>query len=168
MDDPAELRPSRPPRREATLVHAEIPCAELCRFLYTAVGGDWYWTDRLDWPYDRWRAWSERVETWVAYVRGTPAGYVEIEQQPDGRVRIALLGLLPWAIGQGIGGWLLTRAVERAWTIGATRVDLTTCSLDGPHALNNYLARGFRIVHETTTRVRLPVRTPGPWPGAYP
>jgi GNAT superfamily N-acetyltransferase len=85
----------------------------------------------------------------VAYASGTPAGYFELDRPTDDEVNIAYFGLLPWAIGQGLGGWLLTRAVERAWALGPTIVTVNTCSLDGPHALANYRARGFEIARMT-------------------
>ena len=42
------------------IVKARVPLPELNRFFYTAVGGDWYWTDRLDWTYEQWQAWVDR------------------------------------------------------------------------------------------------------------
>ena len=47
-------------------------------------------SSRIDWTFDRWREYLERpgVETWVAWHRGTPAGYVELDAQPDGVVEI--------------------------------------------------------------------------------
>jgi len=152
MKDPAQSRPARPPRREAMLMQVEIPCPELNRFLNEVVGQDWHWTDRLPWTLDEWRAWAERVETWVAYVAGTPAGFFELARPSEQEVNLVYFGLLPWAIGQGLGGWLLTRAIERAWALGPSLVTVNTCSLDGPHALANYRARGFEIV-------RMDVRT---------
>ncbi len=163
MASPDRLQPGRPPREDATLTRAEIPCAEYSRFLYRAVGGNWYWVDRIGWSYEQWQGWAERVETWVAAVRGTPAGYFELQARADDEAHIALFGLLPWAIGQGLGGWLLTRAVERAWEQGARLVTVNTCSLDGPHALANYQARGFSIVRTQVIMCDLPDRTPGPW-----
>ena len=59
-------------------------------------------------------------------------------------VEVAYFGLLPRFIGQGLGGHLLTAAVERAWQRGAKRVWLHTCDLDHPAALPHYQARGFR------------------------
>jgi GNAT superfamily N-acetyltransferase len=56
-----------------------------------------------------------------------------------------IFGLLPQFIGQGPGGHLLTAAIERAWEMGPEKVIVGTCSHDHPHALDNYLARGFRI-----------------------
>ena len=97
---------------------------------------------------------------------GTPAGYFELERQAEGSVEIAYFGLLPQFVGRGLGGALLSAAVERGWEGGARRVWLHTCSLDHAAALPAYQARGFRIF-ETETAVRdLPERSPEPWPGA--
>ena len=168
MLSPSLLRPAEAACAEARVQRAEIPSPELSRFLYTAVGGPWYWTDRLSWDYGRWLAYLDRpaVETLVLYVSGTPAGYVELERQADENVELAYFGLLPRFIGRGLGKYVLTEGVRRAWTQGARRVWVHTCSLDGPAALSNYLARGFRIYAETTAHVDLPPDPPGPWPGA--
>ena len=74
------------------------------------------------------------------------AGWYELRRVPeDGSVEIAYFGLMPGAIGRGLGKALLGCAVRDAWAMGATRVWLHTCTLDHPHALPNYLARGFRV-----------------------
>lgn len=170
MTDPSQLVPARQPATMFFLVQVEIPCPPLNRFLYTAVGGDWYWLDRLGWSYAQWHSYLERdgVETWVAYVSGTPAGYFELETQAGGNVEIVYFGLLPQFIGHGLGGALLTATVERAWALGAHRVWLHTCSLDHPNALPGYQARGFRVFNIVHTEQDLPESPPGPWPGAFP
>ena len=168
MTSSAEFRPAHGGVDELHIQQAEIPSPELNRFLYTAVGGDWYWITRLTWSYQRWFEYLNRpeLETWVAYSRGTPAGYFELEKQAGDNVEVAYFGLLPQFIGRGIGGRLLSAAIERAWGIGAARVWVHTCSLDSPGALGNYQARGFRVYKEETAQVALPDKTPGPWPGA--
>ena len=83
-------------------------------------------------------------------MEGTPAGYYELEKQEDGSVRIECFGLRRPFIGQGLGGGLLTKAIERCWEMGAHRVWLSTCSHDHAHALQNYLARGFKLIKEMT------------------
>ncbi|PYS90091.1 MAG: GNAT family N-acetyltransferase [Acidobacteria bacterium] len=168
MNDPSELQPARAVVAELELRQARILAPELNRFLYTAVGGDWFWVDRLSWSYQHWFEHLNRpeLETWVAYLSGTPAGYFELERQARGAVELAYFGLLPQFIGRGIGRLLLTHAVERAWELGARRVWLHTCTLDSPAALNNYRARGFRVYREETEEKELPDRSPGPWPGA--
>ena len=176
MGAPGELRPARTPDEPGVaVVRAEVASPELSRFLYTAVGGDYYWLERHSWSYERWRRWLDRdaVATWVLSVRGTPAGYVELEAQDGGDVEIAYFGLLPAFVGRGLGGHLLTEGVRRAWrrgelwATGATeRVWVHTCSLDGPHARANYEARGFRVFDDRTTQEDLPLEPPGPWPAA--
>jgi len=170
LRDPGELRPGRRPPEDFEVRRAAIPCPELNRFLYTAVGGDWYWIDRLRWTYAQWLRYLDRPElqTWVAYCAGTPAGYFELEAQAGGDVEVAYFGLLPCFVGQGLGGALLTAAAERAWAMGAARVWLHTCTFDHPKALANYQARGFRIYRQETKLEEVPDAPVGPWPGARP
>jgi GNAT superfamily N-acetyltransferase len=84
------------------------------------VGGDWHWTDRLGWTRDEWLVYLDRpeLETWIGYQEGTPAGYFEMERQPESQVELKYFGLLPQFIGRGLGGALLTAAVARAWRWG--------------------------------------------------
>jgi ribosomal protein S18 acetylase RimI-like enzyme len=137
---------------------ARIACPELGRFLYTAVGRPWRWTDRLGWTYSKWLAHLERpeVELWIAYQNGVIAGYFELEHQPEASVEIAYFGLLRQFMGNGIGGLLLSDAVQRAFGTGAGRVWLHTCSLDSPQAIENYRARGFELFKEETTLEDVP------------
>jgi GNAT superfamily N-acetyltransferase len=129
----------------------EIACPEFNWFLHQAVGAEFRWGGRDDWGCQEWTEYVDRseLETWVAYVGGTPAGYYELERQPDGSVRIECFGLRRQFFGQGLGGALLNTAVERCWEMGADRVWLITTNHDHPHALQNYLARGFKLVKET-------------------
>jgi len=146
-----ELRPSTTATASCARVEpAEVPFGPLNRFFYLEVGRDFHWIDRLGWSAGRWQAWAERVETWLLVDRGTPGGYAELSTHVDGAVEIAFLGLLAPFRGRGLGGALLTKAAERAQELsGDGRVLLQTCELDGPHALSNYEARGFRVVRET-------------------
>ena len=165
MTDPGALRPKLKPIQGLTIEQVQRPSPEYNRFLYTAVGGDWYWTDRLPWTYQQWHELVDRPEfqTWVAYVSGSPAGYFALEGQSDGNVEITSFGLLPANIGRGLGGHLLTVAIEKAWQLGSSRVWLHTCSLDHPGALANYCARGFQVIREETTSQDVPHRRPGLW-----
>lgn len=168
MMNQADLRASTRAHPDAAIQRADVPVPEFNRFLYSAVGGEWHWHERLSWSYSRWMEWLDRPEqeTWVAYVRGTPAGYVELERQPTGNVEIAYFGLIPHFIGHGLGGQLLTFGIQRAWDMGANRVWVHTCSLDHPSALHNYQARGLRLYKQEDKWVLLPDATPGPWPNA--
>ena len=134
-----------PPPGVALRVMAE-PRPDLSRDFYARVGADWHWVDRLEWSDDQWLTWVDRPEhhLLVCEVDGVPAGYAELEQQPGGAVEIAYFGLLPEALGRGLGRWWLAAVIEHAWSLpDATRVWVHTCELDSPAALPNYLARGF-------------------------
>jgi GNAT superfamily N-acetyltransferase len=168
MLDPAQLRPASPPRVEASLIRAGRPAPELSRFFYRSVGGDWYWLDRIGWTYDQWLAWVSRPghELWSAWVDGVPAGYVELDRVGD-ECEIAYFGLMPGFAGVGLGGWLLTRAIERAWEVeGTRRVWVHTCELDSEAALHNYQARGLEICGTEIEHWDLTQPPPGPWRGS--
>jgi GNAT superfamily N-acetyltransferase len=166
--DPRDLRAQRAPRADLALVHIVPPMPELNRFFYTAVGGAWWWHDRLPWTYQQWRDYLDRPElqTWMLTAAGIPAGYFELEAQPEGSVEVAYFGLLPSFIGAGLGGHLLTCAIERSFATGARRVWLHTCTLDHPGALANYQARGLRLYQQETVVMEIAERSCGPWPGA--
>lgn len=168
MTERSELIPAKTPALTIQIEQAEIPCPELNRFFYAAIGGDWYWIDRLVWSYQQWMAALTRPghETWVAYRQGNPVGYFELDGESGGDIELAYFGILPQFIGQGIGGYLLTVAIRRAWEKTSRRVWLHTSSFDHPQALRNYLARGFRVTKTETSWKDLPDQPPGPWPGA--
>jgi GNAT superfamily N-acetyltransferase len=150
MTDPAALAPAPAALDGFEVRQAEIPSPALSRFLYTAVGAQWSWTDRLGWDDARWAQWlAGGVETWLGWLRGTPAGYAQLEPQGED-VEIAYFGLLPEFIGRGLGPRLLDAAARRAWALGPKRVWVHTCSLDSPAALATYERRGFTLYDERT------------------
>ena len=156
MTAPSDLRPARSTDQDARVERVEGSPASFYRYLYAEVGRAYRWTDRLAWTDGDIRAHlaSPGISLWLLTVRGAPAGYFELKAAaPDGSVEIAYFGLLPEFIGRGLGKHLLTEAVEKAWSLGARRVWLHTCSLDDPAALPNYVSRGFRPFHEETYSV---------------
>ncbi len=158
MKAPADLRPGRSADPAARVERVEGCPASFYRYLYAEVGRAYRWVDRLQWTDAEIRAHlaSPAVSLWVLTARAAPAGYFELKAAPDGSVEIAYFGLLPEFIGRGYGKHLLTEAVERAWSLGARRVWLHTCSLDDAAALPNYVSRGFRPFHEETYTVPAP------------
>ncbi len=164
----ASLRPSRREVEGLTITQALVPSPELNRYLYTAIGGDWYWVDRLSWTWAQWEHYLAEpdVETWLAQLHGMPVGYVELRRCAEGDVKVEYLGVLSRLAGRGIGGRLLTFAIERGFALGTRRVWLHTCSLDHPRALEAYRARGLEVFRETEEVMNILAKTPGPWPGA--
>jgi GNAT superfamily N-acetyltransferase len=148
LDDPAGIRPAAPPRVPAEIARVDPPDGAVNRWFYAAVGAPYAWIDRADDDAAAWQAHAERVETWVCTVDGERAGYAELLPR-DGAVEIAYFGLLAAFHGLGLGGHLLTFALRRGFELGR-RVWLHTCTLDGPHALANYRARGL-VPYRTET-----------------
>lgn len=152
MPSRAAFRPAFSADPDLVVMQAREPLPAFYRFLYGTVGGPYNWTDRLRWT-------DERLATYLAqptltllvlYVRGTPAGYVELNQASDEPgTEVAYFGLFEAFQGRGLGKHLLSIGVQRAYDDGAERVWVHTCTLDGPHALANYQARGF-VPYETT------------------
>ena len=117
MTDPQALRAGRPPAGKARITRRE-PCApEFWRYLYTTVGAGYQWLDRLSWTDDDARRYltDAAVSLWVLTVDDAVAGYYELRREDDASVEIVYFGLLPEFTGRGLGGYLLTDAVERAW-----------------------------------------------------
>ncbi len=144
MARPDALRPARA-LPDATVSRLD-PCTPArYRELYGAVGRDWHWHDRDAWSDERLAEHlaDPSVTVYVFMVEGRAVGYFELQQHDDGDVELAYFGLFPAEIGKGIGGAMLTAATKTAWQLGATSVWLHTCTLDHPHAIENYRARGF-------------------------
>lgn len=152
MTEPDRLDAAPPPSADLTVEQVDQPDPSLWRFLYTEVGRSYRWVDRLGWTDDEIAAYlaDPALELWVLRKAGELAGYFELRKGTDGAVEIAYFGLLPSFVGQGLGKFLLTKAVERAWGQGASRVWLHTSSLDHTSALPNYLARGFSLWKQET------------------
>jgi GNAT superfamily N-acetyltransferase len=154
----ADLRPARAPRYGVTL-HRRSPIgAAEYRNLYALVGSRWLWRDRLVWTDEELDAYlaARNVHVWTMHVDGEVGGYFELQHHPNGNVEVMYFGLAQPYIGRGLGGWMLTRAVEESFALGGARVILNTCTLDAPQALPNYLARGFTITREERYTVEVP------------
>lgn len=152
------LRPKRSARAGLTLERSDPPSAELAARFYCDIGNEFYWTDRASWSTQQWQDALDRpgAELWVLKVDDDEAGFFLLTQPAPRTREIEYFGLFSWYAGQGLGGHLLTCAVERAWDTGADRVIVNTCTLDHPGALPNYLARGFEVVRTRTEWRELP------------
>lgn len=140
-------------------ISEESPCpASTYRTLYREVGRDYYWLDRLAWSDEELSGHLARgaVRVWILRDEAGVGGYFELEKHPDDSVEIAYFGLLRSRHGRGLGRLLLARAIREGWDWGANRVWLHTCTLDGPTALPNYLARGFVPFKRETYQQELP------------
>ena len=146
MREPADLRGEKLDDPLIKIEQQQNCPNDLFRFLYTEVGRNYHWIDRLPWTDEDIRDYLAQPEItiWLMSYGESKAGYFELRKCEDGSTEIAYFGLLPQFIGRGLGKHLLTCALEQAWKDGAKRVWLHTCTLDDPAALPNYLKRGLR------------------------
>lgn len=137
------------------IIEAEMKEFRFNKYLYGLVGESWHWTDKLGWSDTQWEDYAENnnLRTWVAYFKGSIAGYFELRTATDFHVEIVYFGLAPRFIGQGFGGYLLSSAIQSAWALcHAKRVWVHTCSLDHPNALYNYQSCGLKIYRVETSQ----------------
>jgi hypothetical protein len=161
---PSEPAPALPPDSRVERV---ARCSLLFyRYLYFTVGREYVWWLRRTMADAELAAIIHHagVTVDVLYRGGEPAGFYELDRRPGGGVfNLSYFGLLPHAIGKGVGTALLRHAVEAAWAEGATAMTVNTCTADHPRAMPNYLAVGFvkqrtvREVWRVPARLGLPI-----------
>jgi GNAT superfamily N-acetyltransferase len=140
---PADPAPALPP--DARVVELGHCTTGFYRYLYDTVGHDYVWWLR--------RTLSERelgqiladpaVSIHVLYRDGEPAGFYELDRRNRPLVNLSYFGLMPHAVGTGLGRAFLRQAVEDGWAQGTRALTVNTCTADHPRALPNYLAVGF-------------------------
>lgn len=142
--------PQHPPRSapagmKLALMRAEKPTVSFYRYLYNTVGEPWLWGDRRrlnDEALARIIT-DERVEIYVLYVAGVPAGFAELDRRVAGEIELAYFGLIPDFLGRGLGPYLLDQVIAIAWSHKPKRLFVHTCTLDHPKAVVTYQQAGF-------------------------
>ena len=88
-----------------TILRAERPTISFYRYLYDTVGADWDWFERRRLSDEALAAiiHDDAVEVFVLYVRGVPAGYVELDRRVEHELEVAYFGLVPDYVGRGFG-----------------------------------------------------------------
>ena len=143
---PAHPHLSPPRGLNCTLLHLREPTVRFYRYLYDTVGGPWLWFERRAMAADDLARiiQDERVEIYVLNVDGEPAGFAELDRRSPPDIELAYFGLMPDFIGKGLGRYLLTWAIDTAWSHGPQRVWVNTNNLDHAKALPLYQRCGFR------------------------
>ncbi|MGF1629442.1 MAG: GNAT family acetyltransferase [Kiloniellaceae bacterium] len=134
-----------PPAGKVALLRAEHPTVGFYRYLYNSVGGDWRWWYRRQMS-DAELAGilaDDRVEVFVLYTEGAPAGYFELDRRSATTIDLAYFGLMPHCVGRGLGRYLLYAAIEQAWSYAPKRLTVNTNTMDHPRALPLYQMMGF-------------------------
>lgn len=160
--------PSLPAPAHSALLRCEWPTVSFYRYLYEGVGAPWLWYERrvID---DRTLAAQvidPKIEIFVLYYGGAPAGYFELNLREMPDIELAYFGLLPDFIGKGLGAFLLQQAIDQAWSHEPERVWVHTCNWDHPDALAVYQKCGFEPYDQQTTYIEDPriLRPDLDWP----
>ncbi|WP_181707769.1 GNAT family N-acetyltransferase [Chthonobacter rhizosphaerae] len=142
--------PPARPRRQAppgyTLRPVERWDLAVYKALYTEIGWEWLWTSRLliDEADLEKRLHAPGTRSFVPDLDGRAMGLLEMDVTDPDRPEIAFFGLVPDAIGAGVGGWLMDEAIAIAFAQpGVIRLWLHTCHFDSPQALPFYMVMGF-------------------------
>lgn len=153
-----DLRPVAAPAGDIEVVRLPAPELKEYRTLYSSVGQDYHWVDRVLMPDAELQRilQDDRVEIYVLKVDRQVAGYAELDRRVPGQIEIAYFGLVPPFIGKGLGKYLMGWTVERAWSHRPSRVWVHTCDLDHEAALPNYLKAGFRIYDQRIVEQMVP------------
>src|SRR5262249_37066260 len=105
-----------PRQDDVRIVPMNSPDVKFYRFLYGSVGENIRWRDRLLMSDAELEANLAKpgTEISVLYVRDVPAGYIELVNEGKA-TEIAYFGLRPAYQGKGLGKYLLSYGIERAW-----------------------------------------------------
>jgi GNAT superfamily N-acetyltransferase len=167
------LRMEQPPVTPAPALpaDAQVAVAAKCtvpfyRYLYNTVGQDYvWWLRRTVGDAEIATALADpAISIHVLYRDGAPAGFYELERRAGGQTNIAYFGLLPHAVGCGMGAAFLRHAIDQGWSGNTRLLTVNTCTADHPRALPNYRAAGFvetrRVREIWPVPVRLGLKVP--------
>ncbi len=142
-------RPAAPARalpQDTALLRVQHCSVPFYRYLYAAVGGPHAWWLRRIMPDDQLGLLlaNPLVSIHVLYRGAEPAGFFELDGRGRPDTNLSYFGLMPWAVGTGLGTAFLRAAVDLCWAQEPRGVTVNTCSADHANALPAYLSVGFR------------------------
>lgn len=155
---PAEPSPALP--LSCQVVRAATCTVGFYRYLYDTTGADYVWWLRRTMSDDELAALlrDPLVSIHVLYHAGEPAGFFELDARNWPDINLSYFGLLPHAVGSGLGLPFLRHSVDEVWRQGARGMTVNTCTADHPRALPTYLRAGFRTIRQAREIWNVPVR----------
>ena len=157
LERPRKPIPARPANQNIALLAADNPPVEYFLYLYKSVGEAYEWTDWLQRPLDEAQDFvgNPKISLYTLMLDGWPGGFFMLDASGQGICDLAYFGLVPQAVGRGLGNWFLATAIDTGWEIeGTEKMTLNTNSLDHPRALGLYQKWGFVPVRqEEHTRI---------------
>lgn len=154
---PGYAWPHTPNSMTGALLRAENPPVWYFRALYDAVGRDYAWTDLHE-------SEDAKIGDWLTHKdvgfyslidHGWPQGFFLLDWRAGDVCDLCYFGLVPSAVGRGLGSWMMRTAILTAWEReGLSKLIVNTCTLDHPRALIQYQKHGFTPVRqEERTRI---------------
>ncbi len=127
-----------------------LNAADVARYrqLFAKVGAEWLWFSRLRMPEPELRAIlaAPAVEALALVGPAGDCGLLELDFRDPEVAELAYFGLVPEAVGHGLGRALMGEALSRAREMGVPALHVHTCTLDHPRALAFYCQSGFRPI----------------------
>ncbi len=135
---------------ELQIIKAEFLSVDFYKFIYTEVGREWSWCNRLAITEEELEKiiTHPKVDIYIFYVNDIEAGFYELDRRINEEVEIKYFGLAKNYIGKGYGKLLIEHALFEAWLHNPKRVWLHTCDLDAPQSLSFYQKAGFDVYDE--------------------
>ncbi len=141
-----------PPARQLVAFPADLDLQKVdgddlasYREAFRAVGSDIVWFSRLIMADEKLHSilTNPAIDSFY-FQRGTETlGLLELNFDHPTDCELAYFGLVPSAIGGGLGRALMDEALRRAWSRGIKRLWVHTCTFDAPQALPFYVRSGF-------------------------
>jgi GNAT superfamily N-acetyltransferase len=122
--------------------------ADTARFrdLFRVIGRDIMWFSRLIMAEEKLAAiiGDANVQAHALVKDGQDIGLLELDFREADMCELSFFGVVPAAVGTGVGRYLMNEALERAWAAPISRLWVHTCTFDHPNALAFYQRSGFR------------------------
>ena len=118
-------------------------------FLYKTIGSSYDWTDQIIKTEKERNSFinNENVKFFTLIKQGWTAGFYILDFREKFVCDLSYIGLVPDAIGKGLGKFLFKTAILSAWEkTNINKLTVNTCSLDHKNALPLYQKLGFNPV----------------------
>lgn len=140
--------PDRLPFPDGINARKEVLDLATFRALFREIGAPWLWASGLTTPDAEIAATlTDRcVDYWLITRGDDTIGLIELDFRTTGTCELVLFGVIPAAMGQGLGQPMMALAQSEAFGRGISRLTVSTCNYDSPAALPFYRKAGFHPV----------------------
>ena len=138
-------RTLKPWRSDVALEKADPDDLDAYREAFRDVGQDIMWFSRIIMADEKLRGIlsNPKIDSFILKRDDKTLGLLELNFEHGTDCELAFFGLVPKAVGSGLGRALMDEAIRRAWAKPITRFWVHTCTFDSPQALPFYIRSGF-------------------------